>query len=192
MATMKLFSLAMLVAFTAGTLATPADIYLKVKSENSTMGLTYIREGDALNYVFLAAGSQLLPFYLELFGSALVVSIGENPARFRIDSNGYLTYNGSVSALYLTDSKYAPIGSIPFTIYADFGVSPNISTTSSTASTTSMKSSTATAPYSNATSAGKNISAIAPPPAPSAGAAAVNEIYCSLAIATTLVLAMLL
>ncbi|KAK9360711.1 hypothetical protein V1504DRAFT_372029, partial [Lipomyces starkeyi] len=160
-------------------------IYLKVKSENSTidgMGLTSIREGDALNYVFLAAGSQLLvyestnstiydptfytmgpyPFYLELFGSALVISIGENPARFRIDSNGYLTYNGSVSvfyaakntsdpyyyslhsyqALYFTDSKYAPIGSIPFTIYADFAVSTNISTTSSAASTTSMKSST--------------------------------------------------
>ncbi|KAK9481745.1 hypothetical protein V1527DRAFT_387640, partial [Lipomyces starkeyi] len=112
-----LLSLAMLVAFTAGALATPVDVYLKVKSENSTvdgMGLTSIREGDALNYVFLAAGSQLLvyesanstiydptfytmgsyPFYLELFGSVLVISIGENPARFRIDSNRYLTYNG--------------------------------------------------------------------------------------------------
>ncbi|KAK9311774.1 hypothetical protein V1524DRAFT_411391 [Lipomyces starkeyi] len=212
MANMKLLSLAMLVAFTAGALAIPSDIYLEVKSENSTidgMGITSIREGDALNYVFLAAVSQLLV--------ALVISIGENPARFRINPNGYLTYNGSVSvfyaakntsdpyyyslysyqALYFTDSKLAPIGSIPFTVYADFAVSPNISTTSSTASTTSMTTSmtptTAASPYTNTTSTGNNISATAPPPPPpSAGAAAMNEVYSSLAIATTFVLAMLL
>ncbi|KAK9427356.1 hypothetical protein V1505DRAFT_380437 [Lipomyces doorenjongii] len=223
---MKLLAIVMLVTFIARALATPADVYLKVKSQNSTidgMGLISMREGDALNYVFLAAGSQLLvyesanstiydpmfyptgpyPFYLELFGSNLVVSIGENPTRFRINSNGYLTYNGSVTvfyaakntsdpydyslhayqALYSTESRYVPIGSIPFTVYAELVVSTNLSTTSSAALTTSAKPSTATAPYSNATSTSKNNSTAAPTAPASTGAAAMNEVLYSLAIA---------
>ncbi|KAK9234648.1 hypothetical protein V1525DRAFT_412424 [Lipomyces kononenkoae] len=204
MAFLRFVTVATLVALIAsvGTIAVPRDVYLRVKSENATingMGLASIQENDGVNYVFLEAGPQLLvyesdnstiydptiyqilpnPYYLQFSGSLVMISIASNnPTRFRIDANSYLTYNGSQVVFYATkntddpnnyslyayqalyygtDGKFAPNGSISFKVYAELAGYPNASTTSSAAPTTSAKPSTATL-YPNATSSRNNVS----------------------------------
>ncbi|KAK9235020.1 hypothetical protein V1525DRAFT_411264, partial [Lipomyces kononenkoae] len=218
---LSLTTLATLATFATTAVAAPESVYLKVKSNDSTIdgqGLSSIHEGAAINYVFLGGASELLayessnntiydpyiyppyPFYLQLLDSVVIVAVGlsDNVEQFRVDSNNYLTVNGSENvfyaakntsdpydysaysyqALYFADKSAAPEGAIPFRILVEPAAA---STTSSVeATTTSAKPSIATAVYTNATtttsknSTATSTSTTSTSPAHFTGAATVN------------------
>ncbi|KAK9364544.1 hypothetical protein V1509DRAFT_636036 [Lipomyces kononenkoae] len=237
-AAMKFLALATFATFATSVLAATESIYLKVKSDNSTIdgqGLSSIHEGAAINYVFLGGASELLayestnntiydpyifppyPFYLQLWGSILIIGVGvvDDVEQFRIDSNNYLTVNGSENvfyatmntndpynysaysyqALYFADKSEAPEGAIPFRIFVESADS----TTSSVATTTSAEPSIATAVYTNATTTtsknstatSTNSTTTSTAPAHFTGAATVNKVSGALALGAA-VFAMLL
>ncbi|KAK9320529.1 hypothetical protein V1517DRAFT_329092 [Lipomyces orientalis] len=230
---MKFLTLATLAALASGALAVTKNVTLKVKSDDATidgMGLSSIHEGAAINYVFLGIGSEDLvyettnstiydpaiipqfPFYLQIWGNVIAVAVGltDDVSQFRVDSNSYLTVNGSENvfyaakntndpynyssaqyqAVYYADKSDAPEGSIPFTIFVDSSESSTTSVVATTTATSAMPSITS-ALYVNASITSMNSSATATAPAEFTGAAALNQVS-GVLLAGALGLAMLL